>query len=397
MRWLFWLLGLFAVATGLTLAAHNPGYVQFVYPPWKAELSLSLFAFLLLIGLLLGYLLLRLVFAAAGMPGYVREFRLRRAQEKERAGLMEALTAYFEGRYAKAEKAAVQAMVAGDRTGLGTIIAARSAHEQREFDKRDAYLADAERNATGEPAMRLMAKAEFMLDQKQPQSALHALRELEDTGTHHHLGALGLELKAQQQVQNWDAVLEVTSRLEKRKAIDSLVARQLQQFAWREKLRDPALDMEGLRKLWKSIPTDLRRGSKLAAAAATAFGKLGDCRSAQQVLTDSLNQQWDSGLVSLYGECRFEDNTQQLEQAERWLKTHSGDAGLLLTLGKLCLHQKLWGKAQNYLDASISLQPSSAAWLTLSELAEKLGEHDRALSYFRQATQAEGVALTRKI
>lgn len=396
MRWLFWLLGLFAVATGLALAARNPGYVQFVYPPWKAEMALTLFAFLLLVGLLIGYLALRLVFSAVGLPGYVREFRLRRAREKEHYSLLEALTAYFEGRYTYAEKAAVQVMVAGDKTGLGAIIAARSAHEQREFGKRDAYLAEAERNASGESIMRLMAKAEFMLDQKKPQSALNALRELEDTGAHQHLGALGLELKAQQQAQNWDAVLEVSSRLEKRKAIDHLVARQLQLFAWQQKLVEPTLDLEGLRKLWKGIPAELRRGSKLTAAAAVAFGRLGDCRSAQQVLSDSLNEQWDSDLVVLFGECRLEDNTQQIDQAERWLKGHTDDAGLLLTLGKLCLHQGLWGKAQSYLDASLSLQPSPAANLALSELAEKLGDHDRALVLFRQAMQVEGVSSGRK-
>lgn len=391
MKWLFWLLGLFAAAVAVTVATHNPGYVLLVYPPWKTEMTLSLFVMLLLLFVVLLHLSLRLIVAALNLPEYVRNYRKMRAAEKERSALLEALMAYFEGRYAVAEKAAVRSMVSGDGTGLAAIIAARSAHELREFDKRDAYLADAERGPNGESTMRLMAKAEFMLDQRDPQSALHALRELDDTGAHKHIGALGLELKAQQQARNWDAVLDVTSRLEKRKAIDGFVARQMQQLAWQEKLRDAELDLGGLRKLWKAIPAEFKRSAKLAAFAARGFGKLGDCRSAQQLLTDSLNEQWDSELVALYSECGSDNNTAQIDQAERWLNNHPDDAGLLLTLGKLCLRQGLWGKAQSYLDASLSLQPSRAAYAALSQLAEKLGKHEQALTYFHRSILLEEV------
>jgi HemY protein len=195
-------------------------------------------------------------------------------------------------------------------------------------------------------------------------------------------------LKAQQQAHNWDAVLDVTAQLEKRKALDKAIAAQLRQQAWLEKLRGQTADLAALRALWKSVPDEFRRLGKIVAAAAEAFSKLGDCQGAQQLLTDSLNAQWDSDLVTLYGECRKEDNIAQIEQAERWLKQHTDDAGLLLALGKLCLHQQLWGKAQSYLDASLSLQPSGAAHAALGQLAEKMGKHDEALLHFQKSMQA---------
>jgi HemY protein len=240
----------------------------------------------------------------------------------------------------------------------------------------------------GESTMRLMAKTEFMLDQKQPQSALNSLKQLSDTGLHKHIGALGLELKAQQQARNWDAVLDVVAQMEKRNAIDKLVAAQLRQQAWLEKLHTQATDIAGLRGLWKIIPTDFKRRSKIAGAGASAFGKLGDCHSAHLILAESLNAQWDSELVVLYGECYAEDNVAQIEQAERWMKTHHDDAGLLLALGKLCLHQQLWGKAQSYLDASLGLHPCRAVYSALGQLAEKLGKQDDALTYFQKSMQA---------
>jgi len=387
MRWLLWLLGLFAAAVAVMLVARNPGYVQFVYPPYRMELSLTLFVFSLLAIFVLAYLLLRIFFYTLQLPEHVRTFREERAASKGRTAMMESLKAYFEGRYVAAEKAAVRAMKLGEKSGLNPIVAARAAHELHEFDRRDTYLADAEHKTVGESTMRLMAKTEFLLDQKQPQSALNSLKELNDTGMHKHIGALSLELKAQQQARNWEAVLEVTTQLEKRNAIDKAVAAQLRQQAWLEKLRGQMMDMTTLRALWKSIPSELKRRSKIAAAASQAFSKLGDCQSAQQLLAESLNAQWDSDLVALYGECQNENNIPQIEQAERWLKQHTDDAGLLLALGKLCIHQGLWGKAQSYLDASISLEPRRDAYNWLGQLAENMGKHEQALAYFQQALQ----------
>lgn len=387
MRWLVWLLGLFAAAVAVMLAARNPGYVQFVYPPYKVEISLTLFVFSLLAAFAFAYLVVRLVFATLQLPAYVRAFREERAASKGREAMIQALQAYFEGRYAAAEKAAVRAMELGETSGLNPIVAARAAHELREFGRRDAYLSDAGNKTVGESTMRLMAKTEFLLDQKQPQSALNSLKEMSATGMHKHIGALSLELKAQQQARNWDAVLEVMAQLEKRNAIDKAVASQMRQQAWVEKLHTQATDVVSLRALWKSIPGDFRQRSKVAAAAAEEFSRLGDCGSAQQLLAESLNAQWDSELVAMYGECHSGNNIAQIEQAERWLKQHTDDAGLLLALGKLCMHQELWGKAQSYLDASLSLEPGRAANAALAQLAEKMGKHEQAITYFQKATQ----------
>ncbi|HEU0188770.1 MAG TPA: heme biosynthesis HemY N-terminal domain-containing protein [Gallionella sp.] len=387
MKYLFWILLLFGAAVALATASHNPAYVLLVYPPYRIELSLTLFAVLYILTFGFGYGLIRLTIAAIHLPSYVRTFRLERAQNKARRLLNDALSAFFEGRYAAAEKASSQAIEMGDTSALHPIIAARASHELREFDKRDAYLADAKSKTVGENTMRLIAKTEFQLSQKQPQSALNSLKELSDSGIHKHVGALGLELKAQLQVRNWDAVLEVITQLEKRKSIDMITADQLRQQAWVEKLRGQIQDVAALRALWKSIPVEFRHRSKIAAAAAKAFGKLGDCQSALHLLSDNLNAQWDSELVALYGDCQAGDVVAQIEQAEKWLSLHKQDAGLLLALGKLCLHQKLWGKAQNYLEASLSLEPGYAAYTALGQLAEKMGKHEQALDHFQKALQ----------
>lgn len=391
MKFLAWLLALFAAAVALTMAAHNPGYVLFVYPPYRMEMSLTMFVLGTLILFVAVYQAVRLLFALLRLPSYVRSFREERAQSKGRAAMMESLTAFFEGRYATAEKAAVRAMDLGDSSALNHIIAARSAHELREFAKRDAYLSSAEGKSVGEDTMRLMAKTEFMLDQKQPQSALNSLKELSEVNQRKHVGALRLELKAQQQARNWDAVLNVLTQLEKRTAIDAPTAVQLRQQAWLEKLGAQTQDLAVLQSVWKSIPDEFKQRTKIAAVAGRAFIKLKDCKNARQVLTDSLNKKWDSELVTLYGDCQGVNLVGQIEQAEKWLTQHTGDAGLLLALGKLCLHQGLWGKAQSYLDASNGLAPGRATYTALGQLAEKLERPDMATKYFHKAMEMGNV------
>lgn len=301
--------------------------------------------------------------------------------------MMEALGAFFEGRYAAAEKAAAHAMELGENSGLNPIIAARAAHELREFEKRDAYLAAAEGRTVGDATMRLMATTKFNLDQHQPQAALDTLKTLRETGIKGHVGALHLELKAQQQARDWDGVLDVVTRLEKREAIDATYAMQMRQQAWLEKIRAQAQDAQALQSVWKSTPDEYKQRPRIAAAGARAFIQLGDSKNAQQILGNSLNAQWDSDLIKLYGDCLTGDVIDQIEQAERWLKHHSDDAGLLLALGKLCMHQSLWGKAQSYLEASASLTPSRAAYTLLGQLAEKLQKTKDASAYFQKAME----------
>jgi HemY protein len=65
------------------------------------------------------------------------------------------------------------------------------------------------------------------------------------------------------------------------------------------------------------------------------------------------------------------------------LTANRRDAVLLLTLGRLCARQELWGKAQNYLEASISVEPLYSAHLMLAQLHDRLGNADAARRHYR--------------
>ena len=141
MRLLIWVIALFALAVGLTAAArYNTGYVLFALPGYRIELSVNLAAILLLLSFLLFYAVLRSVLLALAMPRRAGEYRRTQERLRARKVLEDGLRAFLEGRFGRAERGAAQAASAGEWPAISLAVAARSAHELRNFSGRDAYL-----------------------------------------------------------------------------------------------------------------------------------------------------------------------------------------------------------------------------------------------------------------
>jgi len=380
---LFWILAICGLAVTLTLAArHNAGYALLVYPPWRMELSLNLLITLLLALLAASYGVVRLVFHTLNLPSYVRAFHAERQLERARGAMTDALLAFHEGRYGKAEKLATGALEAPEFAAVGALLAARAAHKMKDFNKRDGYLMQAERLAPDQPAARLMTQAELLLDQRNTQEALTVLKRLHAVTTR-LTGALRLELKAQQQAKNWDKVLELIGKLEKKEAIDPTYAAQLKINAHQENLRNAMPDVGALKEYWRKVPAADRADNKIALSAARQFLAFGDCQAAMEIVTSSLERHWDGQLVRLYAECQG-DVLKQIERAENWVELHPQDASLLLTLGRLCAQRELWGKALSYLEASLSIEARAETHLALAQLLEKMGRPEAAIEQYRR-------------
>ena len=127
-----------------------------------------------------------------------------------------------------------------------------------------------------------------------------------------------------------------------------------------------------------------RLDAGLVDAGARAFIAHGLGDEAQDTIERALANQWDSDLALLYADVPSENPLTQIERAEGWLKSHPNDATLLLALGKLCAKEKLWGKAQSYIEASLSVEPSRAAHAAYAQLMDKMGKPEEALHYNRR-------------
>jgi HemY protein len=382
MRFLFWFLLLAAAAVAAALAVKlNSGYALLVTPPYRVELSLNLLLLIAIAGFALLYGAVRLVVRTVRMPETVRAWRRRQKLERARAAHDAAVVALLEGRYGKAQQRALEALAIPGSSGLSAMVGARAAIDVRNFDAAEALLNRPDAQATSLAVPRLMLLAEIALEHGQPQRALDILRELRrEAGM--HTAALRLELRCLQAARRWTDIAPLLEQLVKRKVFDSAQAEHVRITAQSEQLKALAHDAAGLREYWARLPDAAKRHPKVAQAGARSFLQLGGDREAADILAESLEREWNSELVELYGECRPADATRQLEHAERWLTRHNQDPVLLRVLGTLCQRRQLWGKAQTYYEASLALDDGWRAHLALGEMLGHLNRDDEANAHF---------------
>ena len=395
MRIFLWLLALMAAAIGIAVTARfNPGNVVVFYPPYRVDLSLNLFLTLQLVLFMALYGLVSAVRQAFKMPARVAAYRYSKRERDANKGLREALKALFEGRFGHAEKAATRAAELPENAGLAALIGARAAHRMRQGARRDNWLAGVANDHAMKTA-RLMTITELLVDEHRPEAALEAVAELTASGTR-HIHALQWSMKAHQQAHNWPEVLRLVRLLDKHKALHPALSARLRELAYDSLLSDRTHDAESLLRVWGSIPSADRIKPFVAARACSAFNARGMHDDARVTAEQSLEHEWDERVVRAYRESAAEAGSPallaQIEACEAWNQRRASDAELALTLGALCLRQKLWGKAQRYLEQALSEAVAARlvreAHLALAQLHDALEQPELAATHYRQCALA---------
>lgn len=386
MKGLLWILALFALAVAVALGARfNDGYALLVVPPYRIEITLNL----LIVGLLAlfagFYLVLRFTLLTLGLPARVSDYRVRRQREQAAAVFQDAVRLLFEGRFGQAMKRAAEAHAAGTAPGLSALIAARAAQRMRQPEKQQDWLEHARTDDPRTEAATLMLDAEMANEERRFDDALAALAKLQGKQGR-HIAALRLELRARQGTGDWDGVLKLARQLAKRDALPAEVIREIRTQAHLANIGRCAGDRGRLQAYLRDLPEE-ERGRRVVLAAAKALSAQGAESDVQRLieatLGDGADDQWQSGLALLYGRLGAGDATARIARAEGWLRRHPDDAALLLALGRMCLRQRLWGKAESYLEASLSVESTRDAHLELAGLLEQLERTDEANRHYR--------------
>ena len=367
-----------ALAVGFALLARtDAGYVQFVLPPLRVEMSFFVFVLATFGAFFLVYAVLRLAAHIAAMPREVRAHRARQQLDRARAKQDAALVALLEGRYGRARQLAEETLALPRSGGLPALVGARAALDMCDFDGAAALLARSDARVASLDVPRLMLEAELALEQGQASEALARLDELRrETGA--HTAALRLSLRALNAAGRPSEIPPVVEQLVRRKVYDAEQGAMVRASAQAELVGGLSHDASGLRDAWSRLPEADRTNPKVALAAAKSFARLGGDREAVDILAKSLEREWTPSLVAMFGECQPADASRQLEMAERWLPEHRDDAVLLCTLGRLCERAGLWGKAQSYYEASLAVDDHWRARVMLGGLYVRLGRVDEA-------------------
>jgi len=387
---LFILLAAAAVLLGRLIVEHA-GYVLVAYKGFRYESSLWVALALVAVVILLLYaarLLLRLLSASGGLVNpWSRRNRSRRVQLASEQGLLD----LAEGRWARALRHLRRAAEGEQQPLVYFLGAARAAHKLGQFEESDALLQQAlDRQPQAELAIAL-AHAELQLARGEADEALATLQVMRERHPRHHQVLRQLQ-RLYLQRSNWSALLGLFPLLRKEKILADAELAELERQAWRGRLMEAGQSglsggetaLQPLTQAWQQIAAAQRNEPDLLLTYAEQLHELGAPEEAEEVLRNALKRSYDNRLVRLYGMLRGRDPARQLQAAEGWLKRQPNDALLLLSLGRLCLQNHLWGKAKEYFETSLSFARNPETCAELARLLAQLGEMERSNQLFQE-------------
>jgi HemY protein len=383
MRWLVWVILLFSAAVAISLVARfSQGNVAILWPPYRVDVSVN-FALALLAAL---FVFLHLFLLGVGklfaLSKKVREYRETREREKAHDALAAALLASFEGRYGRAERLARNAQTSAQTSSLAALVAARAAHRMREFKRRDDWLVQA--NDPAARAARLLTQAELLVEEQKPAEALEAISQAQKAGSR-HIHSLRLALRAHEQNGDWAQVIRLTQTLDKRDALHPSASIQYRLSAYRKLLAQS----EGapLNQLWNEIKKQPDIKNRLAGDVATALKNKELHAAARTIYETQLDEEFSVSFLRAYLSDSELSLTARLQRVQLWAERYGDEPELLAALGELCRREKLWGKAQSYLELSLNKRASVAAHCSLAQTFEAIDKPEQAHEHYRLAAQ----------
>ncbi|WP_020409964.1 heme biosynthesis HemY N-terminal domain-containing protein [Hahella ganghwensis] len=374
----------------------DPGYIRVSWYYFLMETNIwiglaLLVAFYFALNYLL-YLLARTLGIRAGWQQWRHSVKHSRAQRKTTRGLLE----YAEGNWKKAQRYLSSSAEKSETPLINYLAAAQAANELGNEKESDQLLQKAFESTPGGDVAIGVTQAQLQLARGQLEQCLSTLLRLRKR-TPHHPFVLKLLQQVYSRLCDWQKLGQLIPELRKYRVLKEQELDQLEQDTWLNLLKqgtDDALKAnksevytQPLNEVWDKMPAGLRKTDDMVYAYASQLVRLGASGHAEALVRKQLRVEWSEELVKFYGKIAAPEVDKQLLNAENWLKERPNDAVLLLTLGRLCLRNQLWGKAREYFEASLKLKKSPEAYAELGRLLSHMDQHAAGASYLLHALE----------
>jgi len=193
-------------------------------------------------------------------------------------------------------------------------------------------------------------------------------------------------------LKDWEQLYSLLPDLEKQKVLanEELLNLKEQLAVHRlHKTTTQTVNYNDLKTVWGSFNKVIQKRELVMEAYLRALLTSGNSAEAVSLLTKYIKHHWSDRVVELLGYIDNQEAAEQILLLEGWVKDRPKNVNLMLTLGRLSLRNKLWGKAREYFELALrfSNNTKSSAEINaeLGRLLEHLGEHELSLKYYRQA------------
>lgn len=366
LRFLLWVLLLLGLGTVLGyLMRTDPGYILVAYDRYAIETSLwvgvvGLLGFVFIIAL--GRIVWR------GIVSLKPNWRRRGVRQLEQG-----ILAFFELRLGRAKRLLRRGEAHSPLPWVNQLLLARIAQAEDDHPTVARWLEKATRE---HPHLELPSGLLLVLSAYESHQLDLALAHCKRLEKHHPNNPFVVRLLRDiyVQLEDWPALLELQPRLIK--------AGRRKSEAWQQKMIHGlvANGQEGLaerlKHWWQQLTTAQQSDLELRYHYCWSLSQTDSAKAAETLLEKMLKQQYDSRLVLLYSALDTVPK-HRLMVAEKLAQQHPLDANLLLALGRLCLQESLWGKAQDYFAAGVAMSQMPELTLELARLERAMG-HQQA-------------------
>ena len=384
------------VGAGLgTLINVDPGYVLLAWGDTSIEMSI----WVLMLGIVLVYIAMSLslrFIIALNLPfrvlgNWQETSRIKRMQLQTRHGLL----ALADGQNMRAEKKFAELAPTTSQPIVVLPALATAMGRQGKIDEAGQVLNKLVSEFPGTQQLVHLKLAEISLYQGNDEKALNALRSLHLLNPQ-HAEANQLLLDLLQRQQMWPELISLLLVVGSCNQLSEDQLAQQQQLAYgrafsashRQDGSAVKSSLDQLQALWSKAPKSITNHGPSIISYAKAMARIeGDSASKTEAFIEqALKLLWLDELVLEYAHLPLTDLQKSLTKAEAWQANAKDSAALQLTLGRLCRRLELWGKAQDYLQASITLQASKEAHAEMARLQHKMGHVDVAIEHYRLAS-----------
>ncbi len=378
----------------------DPGYILIAFGNYTFETSL--FALLVAIGVI--YLLAKLLIMLLQWINPWRLVRLGRGlhdqhKAKARSRTVEGLLYFTRGNWKSAFKLLRQGRGDADASVVNYLAGAYAAYKSGDKQAWTQCLDEADSKYPTARSTVNSLRAQLLFRSHQLEQSLAVLREMKKTSLN-DATLLNLLKEVLVSLEDWDQLDALVPELEKHKVVGETELDSIRQRVFAEQLEaiarntaDREKSRSELIKRWKKADSGFRNNSRMVWHYVQLLVKLGSLEEAARTMETSLGKSWDQDLVQYYGIMDLGNPSRRLLQAEDWLKSRPSDPILLLCLGRISMRNQLWGKAREYFEASIKIEPSAHAHGELGRLLRHLGDNTQAEEHLRVFNEMTGEEL----
>lgn len=352
----------------------DPGYFYIRFAGYEIEMRL-----IVALGLLLTlvFLLWLIVFFIRLPKKTLRNYSANRSRRTFAKGLL----ALSEGKWKVAEKQLLTSTKNSPTPELGYMAAARAAIALNKIQQAFEYLDEAE-NHTDNPLTVDLTRCELWIKTGEFDQAVQLLQRILKSYPNNPR-ALHLLTQAGQSAGHWQLLRDIMPKAEKLEVLPVSEVRRIADSSIRQQLIY-AENAGQLQSVWNSLNKQQKSNIEYIKAYAKSGLLLGMNEEVSSLAEASLSANLTDELLEIWSQLSL-DVKHKIKIAEKWLKKHPDNPLLLMILGELCLHEKLWGKARDYLQKSLEIHPHKKCFKLLARYYDEVGEPDNALDAYRQA------------